>query len=101
MEVLTLPLETLMAQTQPNPFDDLINLVMHHGTDAMAQAFATLLNHAMLIEREQHVGARAYQRSDGRAAYANGIKPKTLDTPAGRIRVDVPKNVYEKSSSRS
>jgi len=80
-----------MAQTQPNPFDDLINLVMHHGTDAMAQAFATLLNHAMLIEREQHVGARAYQRSDGRAAYANGIKPKTLDTPAGRIRVDVPK----------
>jgi len=84
-------LENLMASNHSNPFDDLINLVMRHGTDAMAQAFACLLNHAMLIEREQHLGAQAYQRSDERRAYANGTKPKTLDTPAGRIVVEVPK----------
>lgn len=68
-----------------------MQLVITHGTDAMADAFATLLNHAMLIEREQHIGVSAYARSEERRAYANGSKPKTLDTPAGRIVVDVPK----------
>lgn len=80
-----------MALTNDTPFDELIQLVITHGTDAMAQAFACLLNHAMLIEREQHIGAESYQRSGGRTAYANGSKPKTLDTPAGRVVVDVPK----------
>ena len=32
---------------------DLVDLAMEHGPDAMAAAFATLMNHAMQIEREQ------------------------------------------------
>ena len=80
-----------MTLRNDNPFNDLVQLVIAHGTDAMAQAFATLLNHAMLIEREQHLGVAAYGRSEQRRAYANGTKPKTLDTPAGRVVVDVPK----------
>ena len=70
-----------MTLRNDNPFNDLVQLVIAHGTDAMAQAFATLLNHAMLIEREQHIGVSAYARSEERRAYANGSKPKTLDTP--------------------
>ena len=46
-----------MTLRNDNPFNDLVQFVIAHGTDAMAQAFATLLNHAMLIEREQHLGA--------------------------------------------
>ena len=80
-----------MTQNHFNPFDDLINLVMRHGTDAMADAFACLFNQAMIIEREQHLGIGAYERGDSRRAYANGTKPKTLDTPAGRVVVQVPK----------
>ena len=80
-----------MTPDNHTAFNDLIQLVIAHGTDAMAQAFTTLLNHAMLIEREQHMGVNAYARSGQRRAYANGTKPKTLDTPAGRLVVDVPK----------
>ena len=80
-----------MTQSNHTLSDELIQLLITHGTDAMAQAFATLLNHAMLIEREQHLGVAAYGRSEDRRAYANGTKTKTLDTPAGRVVVDVPK----------
>ena len=45
----------------------------------------------MFIDREQHIGATSHQRADSRTAYANGTKPKTLETPAGRVVVDVPK----------
>ncbi len=31
---------------------DLLHLVGEHGTDAISQAFATLVNAAMLVERE-------------------------------------------------
>ena len=57
-----------MTLRNDNPFNDLVQLVIAHGTDAMAQAFATLLNHAMLIEREQHLGVAAYGRSEQRRA---------------------------------
>ena len=57
----------------------------------MAQAFASTLNIAMRLEREQHLGAAEHERSTGRTGYANGFTPKTLDTPAGRVTVEVPK----------
>jgi hypothetical protein len=34
-------------------------------------AFTAMLNLAMRIERERHVGAQAYERSTGRDGYAN------------------------------
>jgi transposase-like protein len=45
----------------------------------------------MKLEREQALGAQAYERTDSRRGYANGYKPKTLDTRAGRVTVQVPK----------
>ena len=44
--------------TITQPYDDLIQLVMAHGPDAIAQAFTQIMNQAMLIERQQHLGAR-------------------------------------------
>lgn len=82
----------------PNPHapthahDDLIQLVIHHGPDAIAAAFTGLMNSAMLIERQQHMGVNsAHQRSEQRTAYANGTKPKALKTPVGTLSLDVPK----------
>ena len=46
----------------------------------------------MRLEREQHLGARAYERTPERGGYANGYKPKRLDTAAGTLTVQVPKN---------
>ena len=72
-------------------FADLFDLLTRHGTDAMAQAFATTLNIAMRIEREQHLGAGEFQRTADRTGYANGYQAKQMDTPAGRVTVQVPK----------
>ncbi len=57
----------------------------------MAQVMTTLMNLAMRLEREQYLGASHYERSSGRRGYANGAKPKKVDTPAGTLTLDVPK----------
>ena len=71
--------------------DQLMELLIQDGPDAMAQALTTLLNHAMCIEREQVLGAAAHQRTDTRRGYANGYKPKTLTTRIGDLPLQVPK----------
>nr|WP_299439241.1 IS256 family transposase [uncultured Rhodospira sp.] len=45
----------------------------------------------MRTERDQHIGAGRYERKDDRQGYANGDKPKAVDTPAGTLTVQVPK----------
>ena len=80
-----------MTQPHANAFHDIVNIINQHGTQAMAAAFTRLLNPAMLLEREQYLNARPHERSEQRTAYANGTKPKTLQTAAGTLTVDVPK----------
>ena len=81
----------MTRQEHSTAFDQIVELVTQHGTEAMAAAFATLLETGMNIEREQALGARAYERTESRRGHANGYKPKTLDTRAGRVTVQVPK----------
>ena len=45
----------------------------------------------MQTERKRFLGAHLYERSSNRQGYANGYKPKRIDTPAGTITVQVPK----------
>jgi transposase-like protein len=40
----------------------------------------------MQIERERFLGAGHYERTPVRQGYANGYKPKRLDTPAGHCQ---------------
>ena len=77
--------------TSNHAHEDLIQLVIQHGPDAIAAAFTKIMNTAMLIERQQDLGVGPYQRSDHRTAYANGTKPKALRTPVGTLTLDVPK----------
>ena len=77
-------------QQDSTTFDQLMELLIQHGPDAMAEAFTTLLNHAMRCERDQALGAAAHQRSDQRRGYANGYKPKTLNTRMGELPLQVP-----------
>lgn len=73
-----------------NTLDQLMELLITDGPDAMATALTTLLNHAMRVEREQVLGAAAHQRTDARRGYANGFKPKTLTTRIGDLPLQVP-----------
>jgi len=73
-----------------NAFDNAMEMLIENGFDGMADVLRILLNEAMKIEREDALAAGAYQRTPDRKGYANGFKPKTVDTRMGRIAVDVP-----------
>ena len=72
-----------MQEHQDRIVTALMEQLIETGPDGMAQAFTALFNLAMRSEREQHLGAGLHERSEGRRGYANGYKPKTVDTPAG------------------
>ena len=80
--------------THPDPKHTLLNQIANHicedGTDGLAEAMRLLLNHAMEIERAKALGAEPYERSANRTGYANGFKPKTLQTRLGEMTVAVP-----------
>nr|WP_295038065.1 IS256 family transposase [Sulfitobacter sp.] len=65
--------------------------LIEHGPNDMATVFARAFELAMQIERERFLGAGRYERTPGRQGYANGYKPKRIDTPAGTVSVRVPK----------
>ena len=67
-----------------------VELLNQKGFDAYAQVLRILLDQAMKIERANALGAEPYQRCDARRGYANGYKPKTMNTRMGRITVNVP-----------
>jgi transposase-like protein len=77
-------------QDEYSAIRDLVDLAIEHGPDAMAAAFATLMNHAMQIEREQVLKAESHQRTADRQGYANGFKPKTLNTRVGQVDLRIP-----------
>lgn len=68
----------------------LMELVNQNGLEAVTDTLRILFNEAMKIERDQVLGAGLYERSENRKGYANGYKPKTLDTRMGKIAVSVP-----------
>jgi transposase-like protein len=70
--------------------DDLTALLIEHGPAAMASALATLMNHAMQIEREQKLEVESHQRTGDRQGYAHGFKPKTLKTRVGQVVLRIP-----------
>jgi len=70
--------------------ETVVQLLCESGLSQMAEAVRIMLNEAMRIERSQVIEAEPYQRSDHRRGYANGFKPKTLDTRLGTMTVQVP-----------
>lgn len=69
----------------------LLEHLIEHGPGDIATVFGRAFELAMQIERERFLGAGLYERTAERRGYANGYKPKRIDTPAGTIAVDVPK----------
>ncbi len=67
-----------------------ITAISERGFDGMGDALRVLFNQAMLVERENYLKAGAYERNENRVDYANGFKPKTLNTRLGAIEVAVP-----------
>lgn len=80
-----------MRREQDTAIEALMEQLMASGAEDMGVVFASLFDLAMRIERERFLGAGHYERTPQRRGYANGTKPKRLDTPAGSLTVNVPK----------
>ena len=77
--------------TRDTLFATVMKQLMAEGPQPMAQVITALMNLAMRMEREQFLGAGHYERAPERHGYANGTKPKQIDTPAGMLSLDLPK----------
>ena len=80
-----------MNDTDTAVLEPILKLLIEQGPQAMAEIVTPLLNLAMRFEREQFLQAGAYERSPDRIGYANGTKPKKVDTPLGTLTLDIPK----------
>jgi transposase-like protein len=77
-------------QPESNVVDTVVQLLCESGLSQMAEAVRIMLNEAMRLERSRVIEAEPYQRTERRRGYANGFKPKTLDTRLGAITFEVP-----------
>jgi putative transposase len=80
-----------MDKRQDMALAALMEHLIEHGAESMGTVFAQVFDLAMQIERERFLGAQLYERNPDRQGYANGYKPKRIDTPAGTVTVNVPK----------
>lgn len=65
-------------------------ILKNEGLDGLSAAVEILLNEVMKIERSQHLQAIPYERTTERQGYANGFKPKRINTRIGSLSVDIP-----------
>ena len=75
---------------QSTRFEELLQLLGEHGFDGMAEAIEILMNEAMKLQRADALGAMPYQRTESRRGYANGFKPKTVNSRLGRLNLEIP-----------
>ena len=73
--------------TLPTEF---LEQIAEQGLAVLPELIATVVNTAMQVERQRHLGAAPYERSEGRRGQANGYKAKTIATRVGKITFDVP-----------
>ena len=71
-------------------FESMIQLLADEGFEGMAEAIAIFVNEAMKIERAEALNAEPYERTAARRGYANGFKPKTVNSRVGQLALQVP-----------
>jgi putative transposase len=69
---------------------ELLEQVAEQGLDFLPELIRILVNTAMQVERQKHLGVSPYERSTKRRGHANGFKPKTINTRIAPITFDIP-----------
>lgn len=70
-------LKVILTADGDNPFRDMLQLITQH---------------ALELEMSQHLGAEAYQRSEGRTGYRSGHKLRIFTTRVGDLELLVPQD---------
>jgi len=73
-----------------NAIEEVVELLAHDGFNNLGEAIRRIINEAMRLERQHHLGVGPYERSDERRGQANGYKPKTVQTRVGELSLAVP-----------
>ena len=69
---------------------EILEAITAGGLETLPELIRILVNEAMILEREEHLGAAAYERTPERRGYANGYKSKTMKTRVGEIEFAIP-----------
>lgn len=77
-------------QTDNTAIGQMLEAIISDGMEGLETAVSILLNEAMKVERSRALGAEPWQRSHRRLGYANGYKPKSLNTRVGKLSLQVP-----------
>ncbi len=80
----------MTCKTECTQFDLAMELLIENSFDGIADTIGVLMNTAMQIERSHHLNAKPYERNIGRKGYANGYKPKTMQTRFGKVNLTIP-----------
>jgi len=78
------------SESARNLSPEILDLVIEQGIGALPEALRILVDAAMQIERERHLGVGPYERSEERRGHANGFKPKTVKTRVGEVTFRIP-----------
>lgn len=70
--------------------NEILEVIMNYGMEGLPRAVEILYNEAMKIERSRHLGADHYEHSSERTDYANGYKPKTINSRIGKLDFQIP-----------
>lgn len=80
----------MACRVQDNEGLSAAELIAERGLEGIGDAVALLIDEAMRLERERHLGVEPYERSQARRGYANGYKPKTVRSRLGELSLSVP-----------
>jgi transposase-like protein len=69
---------------------ELLEQVAEQGLDFLPELIRIVINTAMQVERQKYLGVGPYERSSKRQGYANGFKPKTVNTRIAPITFGIP-----------
>lgn len=69
---------------------ELLEQVSQQGFEILPELIQIVVNAAMQAERQEYLKAAHYQRTPDREGYANGYKPKTVQTRIGDITFSIP-----------
>lgn len=76
--------------TNDTGISSLAEVLSERGLEGLGSAVEILINEAMRIERDKHLNAKSYERTELRSGYANGFKQKQLKTRLGSLNLQVP-----------
>jgi transposase-like protein len=70
--------------------EQIVTGLIGQGSDGLRNILEIIFNAAMKAERVEFLKAAPHERTEERVGYANGYKPKTLQTRMGALSLDVP-----------